>query len=105
MCERCAVLEREVQRLEHGMATLRVDFENSETVNVGLRRELTKLKNERDGKRSSGANHEDAVEVFAAWVELCEKDPKRTKFDAGREKAVLARLSEGRSVTECKRAV
>lgn len=98
MCEQCAVLEKQLH------AAI-VDVENLQAEMTVLLRKNTNLKKDLDGRRADGPKHADAREVFDHWVKLCDKDEKRTKFDPAREKAIQARLNEGRTVADCKRAI
>lgn len=90
-CGKCATTEAVLE-------TVRNDLHLAEKELASKRRRIGKLEKELRDARHESPMRDKAQEVFDLWLTLTDRNPNRVKFGDKREKAVLARLNEGRDL-------
>ncbi len=90
-CGKCLTLEAVLE-------STKTDLNLAEKELASKRRQIGRLEKELRDARHQSPLREKAQEVFDLWIELTGRSPKRVKFGDKREKAVLARLNEGRDL-------
>lgn len=70
-----------------------------------LRRKVGKLESDERERRRTARERPMVEEIFAYWVDRMGKNPKTTKLGDKREKAIVARLREGRDVEYFRQAI
>jgi hypothetical protein len=97
--ETCAACAQQKRRAD----SIAIDLDNAEVGMRALRREVARLKGELAKERKADPNFETAERVYLYWKERL--SPRSRAFGEDRQKAVLARLNEGYTELELKKAV
>lgn len=93
------------QRLEAQLEAVKTDLDLAEKQIRTQRRKIGGLEKELRDVRKESPKRREAQEVYEHWLEETGRSASRSKFGDKREKAVLARLFEDRSVDYLQTAV
>lgn len=94
---------QEVAELRGLLAQARIEVQDASQIILKQQREVSRLKNELEEQTAQADEMPMAKTIFKGWLRATGRNPKRTKFGPKRQKAVLARIREGRDFDLCMR--